>query len=145
MRSKNLATIVVLLVLAGGVAAATPQHEMATQRDMVIEKGTVILAGVTLAKSTPIDHLLAAPDVHDGDLVQVEGTVVELCSAMGCWATLEDADGNRLNIKVEDGVVDLRELAETSHYMVAEGVFQVSGEHGTQIFIMEHGAVVLGE
>jgi hypothetical protein len=45
-------------------------------------------------------------------------------------------------VKVDDGVVDLREMAETTHYMVAEGILQAAGEHGAQVYIMEHGAVV---
>ena len=55
-----------------------------------------------------------------------------MCQMMGCWASLDDGAGNRINVKVEDGVIDLREMASTEHYMIAEGVFQKTGEHGAQ-------------
>lgn len=127
-------------ILSLGLAAPASSQDDA--RAMTLAHGTDILAGVVLHAATPIAELLADPDRHDGMTLQVEGKVVAMCQSMGCWATLEDAEGNRLNVKVEDGVIDLREMASERHYMVAEGVFQKSGEHGAQIWIMDHGARV---
>ena len=140
-----LALGLLLAVSLAGIAAAQHHagHGSASQRTAALEHGTQILAGVTLEASTPIADLLAEPEAFEGKVVQIEGQVVALCSMMGCWATLLDADGNQLNVKVEDGVIDLREMAAEEHYMVAEGVFQAAGEHGSQVFIMEHGAVAL--
>ena len=66
-----------------------------------------------------------------------------LCATLS-FLKKADAEDNALRVKVDDGVVDFRELVSTSQYMVAEGVFQKVGEHGAQVFIMEHGAMVSG-
>jgi hypothetical protein len=112
------------------------------RRGTALERGEVLLKGVTLSESTPIADLNADLEGYDGKIVQIEGMVVALCNSMGCWAQLDDGEGNRLNVKVEDGVIDLREITAKEHYMVAEGVLQKTGEHGAQVFIMEHGAVI---
>jgi hypothetical protein len=139
MRNRLAIVSFVLLFAATTAVFATDR------RAETLASGTTILAGVELPASTAITDLLADPDAHDGELVQVEGVVVAMCQMMGCWAALDDGAGNRLNVKVEDGVVDLREMAAMEHYMVAEGIFQKVGEHGAQVFIMEHGAVVSTE
>lgn len=104
--------------------------------------GTKIFAGVTLEGSTPIAEILAAPDDFIGKPVRIEGTIVEICSSQGCYVTLQDPDGNKLNLKVVDGELDFRELVETGQYAVGEGVFMTEGEHGAQLDIMEAGAMV---
>ena len=43
---------------------------------------------------------------------------------------------------VIDGELDFRELVETGQYAVGEGVFSTEGEHGSQLDIMEAGAMV---
>lgn len=139
MRFASRLLIALALMIVVTAAGASAQQGA---REQTLADGTAILAGVELDTATPIATLLGDPEGFDGELVQIEGTVVAICQMMGCWVALEDAEGNRLNVKVEDGVVDLREVAETAHYMVAEGVFQKTGEHGAQVFIMEHGAVV---
>lgn len=132
-----LSTTILALALLAGLAPAQENPRTAT-----LEQGTDILAGITLDASTPIVDLLADPDAHEGMTLQIEGTVVAMCQMMGCWASLDDGAGNRVNVKVQDGVIDLREMAATEHYMIAEGVFQKTGEHGAQIWIMDHGARV---
>ncbi|NKB89967.1 MAG: DUF4920 domain-containing protein [Acidobacteria bacterium] len=139
-QNKTLAALALCLALTVSAGAQTSQ----TRRQAAIESGDVLLGGVSLAETTPIADLLDEMEQFDGTVVQIEGTVVALCSGMGCWAQLDDGSGNRLNVKVEDGIIDLREVASEEHYMVAEGVFQKTGEHGAQVFIMEHGAVIEG-
>lgn len=139
MRRVHPVLAVLLVVLFASTAAAVVQDE---RRAAALERGEVLLAGVKLEASTPIADLLADPDAYEGEIVQIEGTVTALCNGMGCWARLDDGEGNGLNVKVEDGVIDLRDVTATEHYMVAEGVFQKVGEHGAQVFIMDHGAVI---
>lgn len=136
-RTARLALTTVLLTVAA-VAFAAPSD----RRAETIENGKALLAGVTLESTTAIPEIHADPDAWDGKVVQVEGTIVEICSNMGCWVELRDAEDNAVVVKVDDGVVDFRELVAASQYMVAEGVFQKVGEHGAQVYIMEHGAVV---
>jgi len=126
-------------------AVATVAVGAVDRRAETLAHGESILAGVELTVSTPIADLIADPEAFDGKLVQVEGVIVALCQSMGCWASLDDGEGNQINVKVEDGVIDWREITATEHYMVAEGLFQVVGEHGAQVFIMDHGAVVSAE
>lgn len=140
-RKATLAlSLLLTLVLSAG--AAGQQSTPADRRAATLAHGDPILAGVELEVTTPIAELLADPEAYDGKLVQIEGVVVGLCQNMGCWAALDDGAGNQVNVKVEDGVIDFREITAAEHYMVAEGVFQVVGEHGAQVFIMEHGAFV---
>lgn len=127
-----------LLVLSAAVSLAAT----ADRRAETLENGKALLGGVTLAATTAIAEINADHDGFDGKVVQIEGTIVEICSSMGCWVELRDAEDNALRVKVDDGEVDFRELVATSQYMVAEGVFQKVGEHGAQVYIMGHGAMV---
>jgi len=142
-RTLSLLTLLLATSLVLGAAVKTPPT-VAQQRLETLADGTQLLAGVTLAASTPIAEINADHDGFDGKVVQIEGVIVEICDSMGCWVELRDAEDNALRVKVDDGVVDFRELVSTSQYMVAEGVFQKVGEHGAQVFIMEHGAMVSG-
>jgi hypothetical protein len=107
-----------------------------------LASGTKILAGTTLTESTPIADIVAKPDDFAGKTVRIEGVIVEICSSQGCYVTLQDAAGNKLNLKVEDGTVDLRELVKTGQFAVGEGVYSKEGEHGAQLDIMKNGAMV---
>ena len=147
MRYRDVASGLLLMLIVATAVVASPYQQTAAaeRRAATLEHGESILAGVEMPASIPIADLIADPEAYDGELVQVEGVIVALCQNMGCWASLDDGQGNQVNVKVEDGVIDLREITETEHYMVAEGVFQAVGEHGVQVFIMEHGAVVSTE
>lgn len=129
-----LAVLLAAVPLLAGAAA--------DRRAETLAEGTALLAGVTLDASTPIATINGDPAAFEGKLVQVEGSVVALCDAMGCWTELADADDHRIRLKVEDGVVDLREHVAEARYVVAEGIFQNEGEHGSQVFIGGHGAVI---
>lgn len=111
-------------------------------RKDALEKGTQILAGVTAEASTPITDILADLNGFEGQFVQIEGIVVEICDMAGCYMTLSDPDGNKLNLKVTDWVIDFREVAELGYYAVGEGIQQAGGEHGAQVFIEDHGAML---
>ena len=137
MRYRDAALGIVFVLAITSVAVAAVDRRADT-----LANGESVLAGVEMTASMPIADLIADPDAFDGKLVQVEGVIVAMCSGMGCWASVDDGEGNQMNIKVEDGVIDWREITATERYMVAEGVFQKVGEHGMQVFIMEHGAVV---
>jgi len=129
-----------VLLLAAITLAAAPAPT--DRRAETLASGESLLRGVTLDASTPIATINSDPAAYEGTLVQVEGEIVEICSAMGCWTEIKDDADNRLRLKVEDGVVDLRDLISETRYIVAEGIFQQQGEHGAQVFIGDHGAVV---
>jgi hypothetical protein len=62
-------------------------------------------AAVDVDTVTPIAALLAAPSDFAGQVVRVEGEVRGVCTRMGCWIDLGDEAGNRVRVKVEDGVL----------------------------------------
>lgn len=63
-------------------------------------------AGVTLAEATPVEALLERPDEFVGRRVRVEGTVVDVCAAAGCWMELRSGEAGRtVRVKVEDGEI----------------------------------------
>ena len=104
--------------------------------------GKKILVGVTLDTSTPIAEIIGNMDAFAGKTIRIEGIIVEVCSSRGCYVTLQDPEGNKLNLKIVDGELDFRELVETGQYAVGEGVFSKEGEHGAQVDIMPAGAMV---
>ncbi len=109
-------------------------------RDDALANGEVLWDGVTLEASTPMADLLGEPEAYDGQFLQIEGGVTELCTSQGCWAALTDADGNTMNLKVVDGALDFREHTEIGYYAIGEGYFEPDGGHGPQVEIT--GAVV---
>mgnify|MGYP001824897072 CR=1 FL=1 len=72
---------------------------------------------------TPIAEIVAAPQRFEGREVRVRGEVSGVCQMMGCWMELE-AEGARVRIKVEDGVIVFPEDALGSR-AVARGTVQL--------------------
>jgi hypothetical protein len=101
--------------------------------------GTQILDGVSMETSTPIATILGAPTTYEGQTLRIEGQIVEICQTQGCYATLDDGTGNHLNLKVTDGVVDLRQYMTLGQYAVGQGIFNAAGGHGAQVKIDEGG------
>jgi len=60
---------------------------------------------LTLKEPMPLATLLAHPDDYVGKTVQVQGKMVAVCQMMGCWTDLANDQGQRVHIKVEDGVI----------------------------------------
>lgn len=61
---------------------------------------------VTLTERTEISEILANPESFLGERVLVEGTVLEVCTEMGCWMDIAAADSTqKIQIKVDDGVI----------------------------------------
>lgn len=104
--------------------------------------GRKILNGITLQTSTPIADLLANPSQYEGKEVRVEGIIVTICPSAGCYVTIQDKDGNQINLKVQDGVINFQTLAQLGQYAIGEGLFQAVGAHGTQVYINDHGALI---
>lgn len=88
MKLHRLVTLA--LVLAAAPALAAPVH---------------VGAPVDVATATPIADILARPADFEGKVVKVEGEVSGVCTRMGCWMDIADADGQRIRVKVQDGVI----------------------------------------
>ena len=59
-----------------------------------------------LAVSTPVSEVLAKPADFVGKVVRVQGTIVDVCAARGCWMELGgDKPFQTIRVKVQDGVM----------------------------------------
>jgi hypothetical protein len=77
---------------------------------------------LTLKKQTKISDIIAKPDAYDGKLVQVRGTIVDVCSHMGCWIQISgDKRFQSILFKVEDGVISFP-MEVKGKEVVAEGI-----------------------
>ncbi len=61
---------------------------------------------LTVKEATPIDKLVASPEQYVGKMVQVKGTMRDVCREMGCWTELLDpGSGKHIRVKVNDGEI----------------------------------------
>ncbi len=69
--------------------------------------GAEIKLGKPLTAKSPISlaTLMAHADEYAGKTVQVQGKITAVCQMMGCWMELSNDAGQRIRIKVEDGVI----------------------------------------
>jgi hypothetical protein len=79
--------------------------------------------GVTLAEATSIGKILAEPDAWVGKHVRVEGEVTDVCPMKGCWMEISEPEGDRLRVKVDDGVM-VFPVGSKGKRAVAEGVVE---------------------
>jgi hypothetical protein len=79
--------------------------------------------GVTLTETTSIGKILADPDTYVGRQVRIEGQVTEVCPMKGCWMEIAEPEGDRIRVKVEDGVIIFPQDAKGKR-AVAEGVLE---------------------
>lgn len=79
--------------------------------------------GVTLAETTSIGKILAEPDTWVGKHVRVEGEVTDVCPMKGCWMEISEPEGDRLRVKVDDGVI-VFPVDSKGKRAVAEGVVE---------------------
>ncbi len=79
-------------------------------------------AGIVLQRSTTIDEILAAPATYEGKIVQVSGTVREVCPRRGCWMDVAAGEAS-LRVKVTDGEI-VFPLSAKGSSIVVEGVVE---------------------
>jgi hypothetical protein len=79
--------------------------------------------GVTLTEATSIGKILADPDTYVGHRVRIEGQVSDVCPMKGCWMEIAEPEGDRIRVKVEDGVIIFPQDAKGKR-AVAEGVLE---------------------
>jgi hypothetical protein len=69
-------------------------------------EGTTYGQPVSLTETTAISEILDDPTSFLGQNVLVEGTIVEVCTSMGCWMDIaSDREFEKIQIKVDDGVI----------------------------------------
>jgi len=79
---------------------------------------------LTLKTKTPISKLLENPDNYVGKKVLVEGLIVGVCEARGCWIEISsNKEFEKILFKVDDGVM-VFPLEAKGKKVLAEGVFE---------------------
>lgn len=69
-------------------------------------EGKVYGKGVSSNETILISALLADPAPHVDKVVRVEGTVVGVCKARGCWIEIaSDQEHQKIQLKVNDGEI----------------------------------------
>jgi len=77
---------------------------------------------LTLKKQTKISDIITKPNAFEGKLVQVRGTIVDVCEHRGCWIQISgDKRFQSITFKVEDGVISFP-MSVKGKEVVAEGV-----------------------
>jgi hypothetical protein len=112
-------------------------------RALALGSGSVIMDGVSMEASTLLADITADPESYEGQAIQIEGTVIDLCDSRGCWSLLSDGAGSEVRLKVNDGTVDFRSETTFDEYAIGEGAYEAQGEYGPQIWIT--GAVVVAK
>ncbi|UCF39225.1 MAG: DUF4920 domain-containing protein [Acidobacteriota bacterium] len=69
------------------------------------DSGQTLGEGVADGEVTPIADIVSNPDSYKGKIVRVEGKVDAVCTNMGCWMDLKAPAGEKVQIKVQDGVI----------------------------------------
>ncbi|HSR52529.1 MAG TPA: DUF4920 domain-containing protein [Acidobacteriota bacterium] len=62
-------------------------------------------SGVQMEESVSIAQILENPEQLEGKRVRIDGQVVEVCAMAGCWIEVSDQQGDRIRVKVDDGVI----------------------------------------
>jgi hypothetical protein len=79
-------------------------------------------AGIHLKEAVALAAIVDNPAEYEGRIVQVSGTVNEVCPRRGCWIDL--ADGKKaLRVKVTDGEI-VFPLSAEGHEAVVEGIVE---------------------
>ncbi len=81
---------------------------------------------ITLEEKTKISEIINAPENFLGKTVLVEGEVLEVCPAAGCWMELKSDDGERkIKIKVRDGDIVFPMSAKGKNAVVEGTVYKI--------------------
>jgi hypothetical protein len=72
--------------------------------DVPAEKGSAFGAVVTADKAVSVEEMVKALQAKEGEKkmdVKVQGVVVEVCQAEGCWLRMKNSDGN-IMVRMKD-------------------------------------------
>ena len=98
---------------------------------------------LTLKETTKISAIYANPDKYQDKRVKVQGSIVDVCTDMGCWIAIAgdktgDKDAPVLRFKVDDGVI-VFPVAIKGKTVVAEGVISVTKAADGKVTILLKG------
>jgi hypothetical protein len=97
---------------------------------------------LTLKEPMSVANLMAHADDYVGKTVQVKGKVSAVCQEMGCWMELSNDAGQKIRVKVEDGVIVFPKDA-TGSSAIAEGKLSKTVQKDAATYQIEGtGAVI---
>lgn len=100
---------------------------------------------ITMTEKTKISDILADPESFVGKKVLVEGEVVGVCSAAGCWMELKSDKDGKIKIKVKDGDIVFPMEAAGKKAVVEGLVYKIDLDHESAIEYMQHLAEDAGK
>jgi hypothetical protein len=96
---------------------------------------------ITLTEKTDISSILENPEEFLGKKVLVEGEIVEVCQAAGCWMDIKSQDPNeKIRIKVKDGVIVFPVESIGSKALVEGEVYKIELDEEEAKIYFEHMA-----
>jgi len=101
---------------------------------------------LTLNKVTKVSEINAHPEKYLGKKVQVEGLIIDVCAARGCWMDIaSDMPFEKMEIKVVDGVI-VFPMEAKGRIAKVEGIVELLDfDLEETIEFMEHQAFEKGE
>ena len=111
---------------------------------ILAQTGQSLGAGVKLNETTTIAALYDAPEKFVGKTVRLDGVVTAVCTEMGCWMALGDAEKaeRTVRFKVDHDAGIVFPLAARGKKASAEGVFEriAANDHEGQEAAKEQAA-----
>jgi hypothetical protein len=96
---------------------------------------------ITLTEKTDISSILENPEEFLGKKVLVEGEIVEVCQAAGCWMDIKSQDPNeKIRIKVKDGVIVFPVESIGSKAIIEGEVYKIELDEEEAKIYFEHMA-----
>lgn len=101
---------------------------------------------INLAEKTKISAILEAPDKYLGKEVLVEGEILDVCPAAGCWMELKsDDETGKIKIKVRDGDIVFPLEAKGKNALVEGTVYKIDLTKEEALKYYEHLAEEQGK
>jgi hypothetical protein len=116
--------------------------DVASLRAEALSNGITVFKGVSYASAMSIKDLLDNIGNYTSTVVKIEGFITEICPIAGCYITLDDRSGRKMNLKVDDGTYDFRDTVKVGEWAIGEGIPSPTGDHGPQVYIQNHGAKI---
>jgi hypothetical protein len=87
-------------------------------------KNDIYGKGVSLTEVTPVSAILDNPDSYIGQMVRVQGMIIEVCAKRGCWIYVAgDRPGEKIQVKVTDGEI-VFPMSASGRLGIVEGIVE---------------------
>ncbi len=100
---------------------------------------------IKMTEKTSISDILADPESFVGKKVLVEGEVLDVCSAAGCWMELKSDKEGKIKIKVKDGEIEFPMEAKGKTAVVEGLVYKIELDKESAIEYLQHLAEDAGK